>query len=501
MDIHGSLKPDHSKGKRLAGLSLRTDNRFLPAAGDFVGDIASLYGIPKKDIQHLNAVVQEVCRNAISHGYEGRNDKMIDIIAEERGHSLVLTVEDRGLPFDYQCLECGEDRRFSGILSKKYADSVHFISLGKEGNRVEIHKHFDLEDIRESQSPDEIMNAETVEPAHPEEALTMRFMKHDEARDLARVVYRCYGYSYSCDFVYFPEKVASRLESGLMVSVISLNTAGDIVGHLALNFHRPGASVAEAGQAVVDPRYRGHGIFKQLKLKLKDYAAANGILGIYSEAVTVHPFSQKGNLALGAHEIGFLLGYSPGNVTFQNIEEKKQTNRQSVAFMYLSVADRVEEPVFVPQGYERLIRDICELNGLDRTPQTGASGRAVPDAGIIHLVFRPDHNQAWITVDEVGRDTLDVIGERVRQMLKDGIDIIYVDLPLNQPGSAPLGSALRDHGFFFGAFIPYYEKGDVLRLQKLNNVRIEPEDIHVASDFGRDLLDTILAEAKDVNAL
>ena len=501
MEIHGSLKPDHSEGKRLAGLSLRTDDRLLPAAGDFVGDIASVFGISKKDIQHLNEVVQEVCRNAILHGYEGRNDEMIDIIAEERGHSLVLMVEDRGLPFDYQCLECGEDSRFSSILAKKYADSVHFISLGKEGNRVEIHKHFDLEDIRDTQSPDEIMNAETVEPARTDEDLTIRFMEPSETRDLARVVYRCYGYSYSCDFVYFPEKVASRIESGLMVSAVTLNSTGDIVGHLALNFHRPGAIVAEAGQAVVDPRYRGHGIFKQLKLKLKEYAAANGILGIYSEAVTVHPYSQKGNLALGAREIGFLLGYSPGNVSFQNIEEEKHACRQSVAFMYLPVGTRALGSVFVPSGYARLVKDICVQNGLDRSLQPGSSGDSVPDAGIIHLTFRPDHNQAWITVDVAGKDSFEVISERVRRMQKEGIDIVYVDLPLELPGSAVLGDALRKIGFFFGAFIPFYEKGDVLRLQKLNSVRIEPEDIHVASDFGRSLLDTILTEAAAAEAL
>jgi len=501
MAIHGSLKPDLTEGKRLAGLTLRTDDRLLPAAADFVADIAVLYGIAGEEARRLNSVVHEVCRNAIVHGYEGRKDETIDIIAEERGHSLVLIVEDRGLPFDYQCLECGEDRRFSDVLTKHYADSVHFISLGKAGNRVEIHKHFDLEDIRDSQSPEDIMDAETASQAPEDEILTMRFMTADEARDLARVVYRCYGYSYSCDFVYFPEKVASRLDSGLMVSAVSLNPSNAIVGHLALNFHRPGARVAEAGQAVVDPRYRGHGIFKKLKLKLKDYAAENGILGIYSEAVTVHPYSQKGNLALGAHEIGFLLGYSPGTVAYQKIEEETHPFRQSVVFMYLPVGEAAVPPLHVPPSYRSQIEEIIKQVGLRRDFGGGTDSIDLPETGIIHLAFRPDHNQAWITVDEVGRDTADTIMERNHKIQREGIDIVYVDLPLDQPGSRLLGAALKEMGCIFGAYIPFYEKSDVLRLQKLNNVRIETKDIQVASDFGRRLLDTVLAEAQAAHAI
>jgi serine/threonine-protein kinase RsbW len=47
-------------------------------------------------------------------------------------------------------------------------------------------------------------------------------------------------------------------------------------------------------------------------------------------------------------------------------------------------------------------------------------------------------------------------------------------------------------GFFFSGIIPEMFDGDVLRLQYLNNVEIDPKDISIASDFGKGLLDYVL---------
>ena len=36
--------------------------------------------------------------------------------------------------------------------------------------------------------------------------------------------------------------------------------------------------------------------------------------GMYSEATAAHPYSQRANIELGAHETGFLLGWIPASV-------------------------------------------------------------------------------------------------------------------------------------------------------------------------------------------
>jgi serine/threonine-protein kinase RsbW len=49
-------------------------------------------------------------------------------------------------------------------------------------------------------------------------------------------------------------------------------------------------------------------------------------------------------------------------------------------------------------------------------------------------------------------------------------------------------------GFFFACIIPELRNGDVLRLQYLNNVELDPASLVLYSDSARALLDAILAD-------
>ena len=49
-------------------------------------------------------------------------------------------------------------------------------------------------------------------------------------------------------------------------------------------------------------------------------------------------------------------------------------------------------------------------------------------------------------------------------------------------------------GFFFGGLIPELRAGDVLRLQYLNNVELDPGALVLYSDTAKQLLRTILAD-------
>jgi len=74
---------------------------------------------------------------------------------------------------------------------------------------------------------------------------------------------------------------------------------GEVVGHYALERNQPGP-VAEGGQAVVDPAHRGRKILDRLKMAALDHAREIGLAGVWADAVTVHTFTQKANLTLGA---------------------------------------------------------------------------------------------------------------------------------------------------------------------------------------------------------
>jgi serine/threonine-protein kinase RsbW len=285
-----------------------------------------------------------------------------------------------------------------------------------------------------------------------------------------------------------------------MLSAVATNSRGEFVGHVGLIFDRAGARVAESGEAVTDPRYRGRGIFQQVKSFLLDYVGRQSVVGTYGECVTVHPYSQKGSIDLGGHETGFLLGYSPGSVKFESIAEDERPRRQSIAMMFTPIGISERETVHLPAAYEDLAGSIYEHVGFPRhlVAEDAEALTRLRYAGATSVSIRHDHNQAHIRILRLGRKTLDEVRFQLKHLTLERLDCIYVDLPLRQRGTGAMAGELRKLGFFFGCLIPEYGDGDVLRLQYLNNVEIAQDDIKTASEFGRRLLDAIFADMKTV---
>ena len=99
---------------------------------------------------------------------------------------------------------------------------------------------------------------------------------------------------------------------------------------------------------------------------------------------------------------------------------------------------------------------------------------------------------AVLTVAEYGNDFLNVARSRLNALCENGLDCIYVDLPLANPATRTFGAELEGLGFFFGGVFPHAD-GDahVLRLQYLNKVDVRAEDVSVASPFGQEILDYV----------
>ena len=57
---------------------------------------------------------------------------------------------------------------------------------------------------------------------------------------------------------------------------------------------------------------------------------------------------------------------------------------------------------------------------------------------------------------------------------------------------------LEDLGFFFSGVIPEMKRGDVLRMQYLNNVDFDENEIVTASDFGKELADYVVKEYRRI---
>lgn len=232
-----------------------------------------------------------------------------------------------------------------------------------------------------------------------------------------------------------------------------------------------------------------------MKSYMMDYMREKGMYGVYSEAVAVHPYSQKGNIALGAYETGLLLGFTPATMFFKDIQDKSETKRQSAMLFYSKTNEEPVRDVFPPFHHQTMVRRIYERNKIKRNIKAPADLEAKIELAPVSLVdvdVHADPNRAFMRIKEYGQDLIELVKFRLRELCLRRVDCIYIDLPLSSPATAHNCASLEMLGFFFAGVIPEMYDGDVLRLQYLNNVEIDAKDISTASDFGKDLLDYVL---------
>src|ERR1700712_3721302 len=96
-----------------------------------------------------------------------------------------------------------------------------------------------------------------------------------------------------------------------------------------------------------------------------DGACQKGMAGMYSEATAAHPYSQRANIELGAHETGFLLGWIPASVS-NDAAAAERARRQSGGLFYTKLNDGHERRVYAPQRHHEIVGQtlaLCELRG------------------------------------------------------------------------------------------------------------------------------------------
>jgi hypothetical protein len=321
-----------------------------------------------------------------------------------------------------------------------------------------------------------------------------RLLKPDEGAVLSEAIRAAYGDSYDVRWVYDSEEVSSRLTEGTYVSCVAETPDGDLLCHEGMSLAAAGDAVGHSGQAVTMPAARGQHLFTRTKRFLMDWAAEQGMAGMYSEATAAHPYSQRANVELGAHETGFLLGWIPASVS--NDAANGRRGRQSAALFYTKLNDGHERPVYVPERHRAIVEqtmELCELRGTLAEPPANT---ALAERTELHVEVDTDHNLALITVHAPGADLeAAVAAERHHLFHRTGLDAVYIDLPLDAPATALVADHLERLGVSYSGVFPNSRcDGDVLRMQSLHRVRIKADDVSVASDHGKELLEYVLAD-------
>ncbi len=323
-----------------------------------------------------------------------------------------------------------------------------------------------------------------------------RFLDPSEGTVLTAAIEAAYGQSYDVRWVYDPAEVRARLAERRYFACVAESADGELLCHEGMGVIEAGDKVAHSGQAVTMPAARGQHIFTRTKQFLMEWAREEGFAGMFSEATAAHPYSQRANIELGAHETGFLLGWIPASVANDAAAVDGGRRRQSAALFYTKLNDGLERAVYAPERHRGMVAqtlDLCELRGTLADPPAEFELTPCSD---LHVEVEEDHNLALITVREPGADLERAISaERHHLFHRRGLDAVYIDLPLQTPATAHVADHLERLGVSYaGVFPNRHTDGDVLRMQSLHRVRVKADDIAVASDHGRDLLDYVLAD-------
>jgi serine/threonine-protein kinase RsbW len=472
------------KANVVSTLKVRAQRKVIPAVTAFVREMVHQEGLDLNESRQLEVVAEEACLNVIDHAFEGNPEATFNVAVERWPGKVILAVEDQGLPVDWKKIGSGDAAGFGMMIMKGFTDEVRFVNLGKGGKRLEFIKNISYGTRGEPVAPEASQRDEQLPADMP---IEIRLMRPDEGIALAKCFYRVYGYTYG-EFLYYPERIRELIESGLQISLAAVTPQGEIVAHQALVLESPDSRVAEMGQGVVDPRTRGRGLFEKIKIASKEVAHQRGLCGLYTETVTIHPYSQKANFAVGAKEMGFLFGMAPQMFSFKKIAER-QDQRQTTIILYHRTNEEPRRAVYAPVQHEGMIRRIYENGGFRRTLAGAPEGteRDLPATSLLDMKTLPEYGFAFLRVARYGEDLPDLVRVRLRELCLGRYDCIYIDLPLSDPATARFCAALEMQGFFFSGVIPEMVEGDVLRLQYLNNVSIDPAKVMLVTDFGREL--------------
>ena len=280
-----------------------------------------------------------------------------------------------------------------------------------------------------------------------------------------------------------------QLDTGKLKSVVAVCADGTIVGHTGLTLNNPDAGVAEAGNTVVDPEYRGAGILGEMGSALAQLCRSCAFVGYVHYPTAAHDVMQRRSVTNGGVETGVMLGYVPAETDYRAIDQSSGRIAATIAYQPLVEARSLR--IYVPHRYEMLLGRLYGQMGLRRERlQPSTQPRAHSDATSTHSSRRSLLN---VAVERSGADLAAVVQRSIK---KASAQIAHVDLTLDDPGIDQAVNELAALGFVYCGMLPDFARSDILRLQWLGQ---QPPSVfapELANSGAREILAIINAEAQ-----
>jgi len=459
-----------------ARLEIPIDAAWTATAQAFVEQSARRYGLDPDQAATLAQASGDLLEVLLRQEFHSQ-EPCLQISCRVLPGGLEFVVADQGLPFDSEMWTRPEVAGRLNSLQQR-VDHLEFANLGLQGKETRLRKYFAV-------IPD------SGELPHEREALPIKGIRRFEASDaaaVARCLWRTYGYSYSIlDAVYIPERLRALNQQGLMNSLVALNEADEVVGHIALERDAPGDMLVTAGVAAVEPAYRSQGLGIELARRLHQEAIDQKVHQVLCYAVTSHPYSQRLAQSLNFRCCSLVLGASL--FSFEGLQTAGQ-QRESLVGYHLALEPSVcklSQPLFAPNRHRAMLQTICAHLGLDATFESSPSVELAPGESRLLLQESPPRKTAKIHVEEYGSSILERIRSHARYLRLQDYRCFHLTLPLYHPYTAHILKPLERMGFFFSG-LTFRRVGPCLLLQDLYGATVDYAQIQIEDEMARELL-------------
>ncbi|MFC1836928.1 ATP-binding protein, partial [Thermodesulfobacteriota bacterium] len=189
-------------------LKIPNDPEYADIAANYVGAIAAKIGFPDEDKRHIEKGIRAAVTSLAEYSFEPGDRASLDVSCERVPQGLKVSIRDSGMPLnearflEQSCgvdsTEPGDRKRGSNCITDHW-DELVFRNLGKAGKETVLIKHLN------NKTPDDYHKACRSElPARPGEKTRpvkgeinyhVRLMEPAEAVEVAKCIYKTYGYT------------------------------------------------------------------------------------------------------------------------------------------------------------------------------------------------------------------------------------------------------------------------------------------------------------------
>ena len=318
-----------------------------------------------------------------------------------------------------------------------------------------------------------------------------QLLASSDAALLASAIERVYGSTYPIPEFYDHEYIEREISSGRLHTIVARD-GEQLAGCMSTVLEEVGDVTADGSALMVAQQYRGQGITAAIGAKMVETYQRLGLCGLHLYALALHDLVQNQSGAAGAIVTGALPAWFSRRARVSGYDYPDA--RIGAVCLYMPLGKLPAREVYLPDIYEDILTGIYSQLTEDREFLRCPNVLTLPAQSIFSLDEKPLNQQTRLVLEQTGEDLRAILADLLEKVAADSEQVIYLDIPLSDPGCAYAVNAARDLGLFFGALMADRRGCDRLRMQYFAQAAAAPGHMVVATPEARQLLDFILSE-------